>query len=535
MKKIYLLLILLLACVFIPNVYAEEIPREGVTYFLEYPDGTEDVIEDYDEAIAAAEEEKLIFTGQTDENGQVVLEDIASEGTLRVVQEVPNGYSTDEREVIINLEENKKVEFKITKGLINPKTGFSILKILLVLAVVITCTILTRKNKKILLALPLLLVVGLVNVKADNDNLVIDVKDNLGRAQSGVTVKVYAKAKIEAAPAIKYDANGGHFQDGTIVMYVRIPYNDCTRTEYYNYYYENDIAKYIYIDINIETAYRDGYYRAGAPTPEVLSNGTIVTLEWQEDPSAELCTLHVGEKTMTTFPDGTKCATPYRENIIMYKNNIILEMPASFADEHGQIKYAVGVDTNENCSNYNSYGLIENFNNIDNIYSNMPNDLYVCWYDKPDGLYVNDILIPGNTDNCFEDSNHSNTFNGIYFRLPSKNFFMEGILLYSLFDDYSGITYPYSNNGGGEFCANCAPKMATANNGIMGVDNQSIISPITDETGELNKFEIVYHGNTVISFNANDFSKSGSNYTITNNQKLATLRNYMNSCFAPQS
>ena len=38
-KYLKLLLVLLLGLFFIPNVYAADLPREGVTYFLYYPNG----------------------------------------------------------------------------------------------------------------------------------------------------------------------------------------------------------------------------------------------------------------------------------------------------------------------------------------------------------------------------------------------------------------------------------------------------------------------------------------------------------------
>ena len=373
MKKLIIVFIFLLGFMFMPNVYAEEIPREGVTYFLQYPDGTEDVKEDYDEAIATAEEEKLIFTGQTDENGQVVLENVSSEGTLRVVQEVPNGYSTDEREVIINLQESKKVEFKITHGLINPKTGFSVLAILLILGLVIGGTALTKKNKKVLLVLPLLLVAGLVNVKADSDNLVIDVKDNLGRAQSGVTVKIYAKPKIDAAPAIKFDANGGHFFDGETLMYIRIPHNNCTSEEYREYMYTNRDL-YNYIDINISYAHREGYdIDYDVDEPQTFSNGTTIKLLWIQNSDARLVSIHGNGGYYDFYGKKLDVVNLYKS---MYSNMILNEFG------HDNLYFA-GTSEQPTCSN--------KVFSID--YNNIPDNIYICWSDRPPTLYYNDEYI----------------------------------------------------------------------------------------------------------------------------------------------
>ena len=476
MKKLLIVFIFLLGFTFMPIVNAEEIPREGVTYFLEYPDGSEDIIEDYDEAIAAAEEEKLIFTGQTDENGQVVLENVASEGTLRVVQEVPNGYSTDSREVIINLEESKKVEFKITKGLINPKTGFSILKILLVLAILMICTVLTNKNKKTLLVLPLLLLAGLVNVKADSDNLVIDVKDNLGRAQSGITVKVYAKAKIDAAPAVKYDANGGHFFDGKTEMYVRIPNNGCDAGDFWDSLDENT---YNYLEDNIFGAYRERYYPDGTDEPTTLTNGIVIKVVWYQNSNAQLITIHGNGGYLDFY--GEKL-----NNVVIYNRNNNAEVPnvrlsndseeaiparrsyyqmdpydiAMYFINAG--KYNIGLDLVSSCSNYNQYGIIKN----DDIYLQiMPNDIYACWHEKPDGIYVNGEAYVASPDNCF----------------------------YERFLNYGEIDF-YSRN------------YDVMIGNIYSDDSSNPPYVRVAQTVSETSLNIVYHGETVVSMNSNDFT-----------------------------
>ena len=48
--------IFILGFLLVPNfVFAEDIPREGVTYFLSYPDYSETAVETYEEAMAMME------------------------------------------------------------------------------------------------------------------------------------------------------------------------------------------------------------------------------------------------------------------------------------------------------------------------------------------------------------------------------------------------------------------------------------------------------------------------------------------------
>ena len=477
-KKLLITFIFLLGFMFMPNTYAAEIPKEGVTYFLQYPDGTEDVKETYDEAIAASEEEKLIFSGETDENGQVVLEDIATEGTIRVVQEVPNGYSTDEREVIINLQENRKIEFKNTHGLINPKTGFSILAILLVLGLVIGGTVLAKKKKETLLIIPLLLLVGLVNVKADNDDLVIDVKDNLGRAQSGVTVKVYAKPTIDAAPAIKYNANGGHFFDGKTLMYVRIPSNGCSGDDFWDsldYNFNN------YLSENTYFAYRDGYSLTYYDDlPDIITNGVEILFHWEENSDAQLTTIH-GNGGYYDF---------YGEKL----NNISIYSyfdPLEFDSFSKTNTYFIGIDKSQNCDSYTSYGLLKPGQLVDDSY----NDLYACWHDKPDGIYFNENLYLGTDDNCLFNYSHFDTETDYLTLVGKTNAAVSNI--------FGSIYYEY-------------PEVEKLKN----TDSSQVAS--------LNKIEIVKNGQSIVLVNSNEISASDFNYefVVTNSNKNTILQDY---------
>ena len=471
MKKYLIVFILLLGFMFMPNAYAAEIPREGVTYFLEYPDGTEEVTESYDEAIATAEEEKLIFTGQTDENGQVVLENVASEGTIRVVQEVPNGYSTDEREVIINLQESKKVEFKITQGLINPKTGQYILIIIFAVALLSIITVLVKKKKKTLLVLPLLLLVGLVKVNADSDNLVIDVKDNLGRAQSGVTVKIYAKPTIDASPAIKFDANGGHFFDGKTLMYARIPSNGCNYDDWIN---TLDEESYNYLYGNSYGIYRNGYYPYHPEIPDTFTNGTLIQAEWTQDSEAELITFNLNGKQMNFY--GTLMDKVYVYNYRMV--GIYIAQEALIQVEEKYNEYMIGYDTTVSCNNYNSYGIANDV--LSGISIGETNELYMCWHNKPDGIYVNNYAYIATPDNCFYGQNIGPYTTNLY----GNSHYMT-ILANIYNDDNSNPPY------------------------VMLRRAKSIYSSETTSEQEFQlatSLDVIYHGETIISMNSNDFT-----------------------------
>ena len=100
MKKYFIIVfVFLFGFFFMPFVNAEEIPTEGVTYFLTYPNGEEDVVESY--TLLKDVKEKLLYDGYTDSEGKVYLIGWAEQGKLRVLQEVPDGYSTKDRKSVV--------------------------------------------------------------------------------------------------------------------------------------------------------------------------------------------------------------------------------------------------------------------------------------------------------------------------------------------------------------------------------------------------------------------------------------------------
>ena len=66
----------------ITTVMAAELPDDSFAYFMTYPNGLEIGTGSYEEAIS--NEERLIYTGYTDSNGQITLEGWESEGEIRI-------------------------------------------------------------------------------------------------------------------------------------------------------------------------------------------------------------------------------------------------------------------------------------------------------------------------------------------------------------------------------------------------------------------------------------------------------------------
>ena len=61
-------------------------------------------------------------------------------------------------------------------------------------------------------------------------------------------------------------------------------------------------------------------------------------------------------------------------------------------------KYLVGSSNTDKCSNYNRYGV--------EVLAEKENDeRYLCWNEKPDGIYVNNVLFVGSKETCFNKSN----------------------------------------------------------------------------------------------------------------------------------
>lgn len=100
MKKVMLFILLML--LFITPVSAK-------TYKLTYPDGSIYETEDYDEAQRLLNEWKLLKSGVSDENGEIILIDWLEEGEIKIVETlIPDGYEVDSTETITNLKNREE-------------------------------------------------------------------------------------------------------------------------------------------------------------------------------------------------------------------------------------------------------------------------------------------------------------------------------------------------------------------------------------------------------------------------------------------
>ena len=78
----------------------------GETYTLTYPDGSVVTTIDKAEAERLQDEWKLLYTGETDSDGNIVLAGWAESGQIRIVEtEVPEGYTADATETMADLKD----------------------------------------------------------------------------------------------------------------------------------------------------------------------------------------------------------------------------------------------------------------------------------------------------------------------------------------------------------------------------------------------------------------------------------------------
>ena len=516
-KYLKLLLVLLLGLFFMPNVYAADLPREGVTYFLYYPNGEERATTDYNKATNP--EETLIYSGVTDENGNITLCDWENEGKLRVVQHVPDGYTTNERELKIDLSKNNTGTFVNYKGLVNPTTGRSLLVLIGVLGVATVTILVSRKNKKSLMIIPVVVggAVLFTTVKAATCPC-ITVKDGLGQKMAGVQVDIYATPiEVDAAPAIKFDANGGHFFDGTTEMYVRIPNDPCTPEEFRNSLTKDEIDYFMF---NAMYAYRDGYYLNGMDEPDTLTNGMIIKLQWVANENAQVVTIKGNGGAI-------KFHGKVLEEIYSYINNDPSEIAGMFTRNN---YYNIGIDDSVACNHYNEYGLFD-WNSIKRKNSNYPSVLYVCWSNKPDGIYVNGTLFQGTDETCYREgyfeSNGSNSF--YLYSKDGKELYISDIDTEDI--NFSVYNYSYRLPIYGP------PTKLTEMQTIKSFDN---MATTTDNNAEaINSIEIVKNGRVVISLTKNDLEEDNY-YYVLNEEDRFTLLDYFeglydNECLASES
>lgn len=84
----------------------DDIPEDAASYTLVWPDGSDETFTDRQEAINAYENEKLLGTYTTDEEGLISLKGYAGEGSVRLYEAVvPEGYTAAEQSTKAELSE----------------------------------------------------------------------------------------------------------------------------------------------------------------------------------------------------------------------------------------------------------------------------------------------------------------------------------------------------------------------------------------------------------------------------------------------
>lgn len=153
---------------------------------------------------------------------KVIVENLPTNSRLKIIEDISSNYTTNAREIDLDMSKGNTVTFTNYKGIVNPATGQTLIRFIAVLLICFSVTVLLIiQRKKALQAILIILSVVLISqVKAVESNLVINVKDNKGNKMSGVDVKVYAKPlNIEASPAVKFSSGEGTFFDGSKVTY----------------------------------------------------------------------------------------------------------------------------------------------------------------------------------------------------------------------------------------------------------------------------------------------------------------------------
>ena len=503
MKKVLkLLFVIAMVFVFIPKVYAiyatADIPVN--IWFMVYPDGSEVGTESAAEANNPSE--KLIYSGVTDQNGNINLCDWENTGTIRIVQHVPEGYTTNTREITLDVSKSGNANFIDYRGLSNPSTGRSLLVFLGIITAAGVTILVSKKNKKSLLVIPVIVGVALLTtVEAQADCRVVSVKDGTGKAISGVIIDIYAEPYlVEDAPGVKIDANGGHFFDGTTVMYVRLPSETCTGEEWRN---SLSTDKLEHILLNMMMAYRDGY------TPNETTNssdgymhdGDIYYMNWEQDSSSTTIEVKANGGYIDFY--GTQLTDVY-----LYDDDRIRLILGKFKNGDKKI---IGFDDNAACSHYNQYGLsttqspeVDWDSILRRIDYRQEDIAYACWNSKPDGIYVNDTVFIGTDDTCYNES-----------RLYQEE--RDAFVLYN----YEKGIYVGNINDNPVFSKLFPGKSIQVNDEVP-------------EEEDITKIEIVKNGTTILTINQNELSYDSSEevYLINNTQKKNTLTNYLQNLYS---
>ena len=503
MRKLFYCL-LFLFMLFPMSVFAEGPVNDSKIYFYDYPNGYRTVSQSRDSSIADGE--ILLYSGRTDENGKVVLNGFEQKGEVRIVEKIPNGYTTTNKEYTINLAREDSVKFVNTESLIvNPKTARSFFVIFALLGIFGSLFYLIMHRQDDLLVLSIGLIVFFITsaASASSKSFVITVQDGNGKAMSNVEVEVYSKpSKVYSSYYVVYDANGGVFPSGEDKYYIPIP--DLTVSvsdliEYFSY------DEYVQIQKNIIFVQKEGYVIATDLTiEEGFYNGQVIDMQWVRDSIDRVSNIDLNGGSLSfinSVYDHIKIPSKALFNFFPF-----------IEDMKNDDFHFIGFDNNARCSHFDQYGLSEYFFRGSKMppfligFDATPDDsaVYACWHEQPDGMYFDDSILLGNSDSCYSQSRLDGNMN------------VSNDLKIIYFDSYE------SNN---EFHMGFSPR----------IPFMAYMMPYYhDDMSLLEKFEtlkIIDHGEVVLSFDSSDFQYDSQDmfYDITNSNKLRQLREYFSS------
>ena len=183
-------------------------------------------------------------------------------------------------------------------------------------------------------------------------------------------------------------------------------------------------------------------------------------------------------------------------------------------------------------SNYNEFGLSDNWiTEKQDAQFRVVGTAYVCWNNKPDGIYVNDVLFLGNTNTCYRES-YFNPQDGDNFYLYSLN----GDEIYlgdiSTDDIFFGELGRKGNSG-------YVPLIPREYEAITKIKKEFAAEEAIHSGREyegISKIEIIKNGRTVVVLNSSDFEEENGSFYVGNDEKREVLLDYLaelfnNECF----
>ena len=492
-------------------------PTSGVHYFLTYPDGSEVVSGEYNDAHDP--DERLIITGQTDNNGEYVVDDLSDTGVLHIFETAPDGTVN---ELYLDLaSDNKNIDFVNTtnntnNSTVNPKTGQSLLFIVVLLSIILVAVKVVKPNSKKanLLIIPILAIGFMaLQVGAASNRVTITVRDKSGNKVSGAKIDIYAKPiHVEAYPAILVTANGGFLFDGSSEVYVRIP-DTCTTNCSFNIFLKQlSQDDYNYVWKNITRAYRKDYYPSGLEFPANFTDGSIVKINWQPSTGVKLITVEGNGGAYDLHGRHITSITGYHYTAY--------DLAYGF-QKNGM--YSVGADDDASCTNYNEYGMPSS----DNAWDEAATKVYACWNEKPDGIYVNGKLFLGNDLTCYNQAKAILRPTSIDFRFNDYEF---------EFTKFNEDTVKFSKLMKEEADPESAPS-GTVNPLEQQLRQVSARKPEDSYSYiDVTTLEIIKNGEVLVSLTSEDITLADNEFTVTNAEKSEVLYNYLNTfydlCFA---